>query len=156
MTTPGKPFTPEELEPRTGSGYPEKFRARVLPREKRSLGDAAGLTKIGVNYTVLHPGAQSALRHWHTQEDEFVFVLSGELMLKTNDGEQTIKAGMGAGFPAGVRNGHQLINRGSAPAVYLEISNRDPFDQAFYPDDDLHYGHPVHPGKFTHRDGTPY
>lgn len=156
MASPGLPFKPAELTPNTDSGYPEPFRSRVLPRDKRALGDAAGLTKIGINHTTLHPGAESAMRHWHTQEDEFIFVLSGEVVLCTDEGERVLTAGMGVGFPSGRENGHQLVNRSDQPAVYLEISNRDAFDQTFYPDEDLHWNLPSTPGKFTHRNGTPY
>lgn len=135
--------------------YPEVFRERVLPREKRALGDALGLTKIGVNHTTLMPGKQSALRHWHTGEDELIFVLAGEVVLVTDGGEQILGAGMCAGFKAGSADGHCLYNRSDAPAVYLEISNRDPDDRAVYPDDDLSYrkgddGRPV----FTRKDGS--
>jgi uncharacterized cupin superfamily protein len=130
---------PATVAPRTGSGYPEPFRSRVLPREKRALGDATGLTKIGINLTTLLPGKESSVRHYHTLEDEFVFVLEGEVVLRTDEGEQTLTAGMCAGFPAGTTNGHHLVNRSSLPARYLEISNRDPKDAAEYPDDDLRY-----------------
>jgi uncharacterized cupin superfamily protein len=156
MTQPATPIIPADLSSRTGSGYPEPFRSRVLPREKRALGDAAGLARIGVNHTTLYPGAESSMRHWHTLEDEFIYVLSGELVLRTDAGEQVLTAGMCVGFPAGLANGHQLINRSKAPAVYLEISNRDPGDQTFYPDEDLHYNLPGSPDQFTHRDGRPY
>jgi uncharacterized cupin superfamily protein len=130
---------PATVAPRTGSTYPEPFRSRVLPREKRALGDATGLTKIGVNLTTLLPGKESSMRHYHSSEDELVFVLEGEVVLRTDEGEQTLVAGMCAGFPAGTTNGHQLVNRASRPARYLEISNRDPADTAEYPDDDLRY-----------------
>jgi uncharacterized cupin superfamily protein len=130
---------PGTVTARTGSGYPEPFRSRVLPREKRALGDATGLKKIGINLTTLMPGKESSVRHYHTLEDEFVFVLEGEVVLRTNEGEQTLVAGMCAGFPAGTTNGHQLVNRTQRPARYLEISNRDPADAAEYPDDDLRY-----------------
>lgn len=148
---------PATLPPRTGSGYPEPFRSRVLPREKRALGDALGLTRIGVNLTTLPPGKESAMRHYHTHEDELVFVLEGEVVLRTDEGEQVLTAGMCAGFPAGATNGHQLVNRSDRPARYLEVSNRDPADSAEYPDVDLAYrkapdGRPV----FTRKDGTAY
>ncbi len=120
-----KTIQPIDLKANDGSGYPEPFRSQVLPREKRALGDAAGLTKIGINHTTLWPGAASSMRHWHTQEDELVYVLSGELVLVTNGGEQALKAGQCAGFPAGHPDGHQLVNRGPVPVVYLEISNRE-------------------------------
>jgi uncharacterized cupin superfamily protein len=139
------------------SGYPEPYRSRVLPREKRALGAALGLTRIGINQTRLPPGRESSMRHWHTHEDEFVYVLEGEVVLRTGAGEQLLRAGMCAGFPAGSEDGHQLINRGSVPAVYLEVSNRDPADTAKYsdPDVDLVWSPPHAPGRFTRRDGTP-
>lgn len=130
---------PATVTPRTGSSYPEPFRSRVLPREKRALGDATGLTRIGINLTTLLPGKESSVRHYHTLEDEFVFVLEGEVVLRTDESEQTLVAGMCAGFPAGTTNGHHLVNRTNRPARYLEISNRDPADAAEYPDDDLRY-----------------
>jgi uncharacterized cupin superfamily protein len=148
---------PATLEPRSRSGYPEPFRSRVLPREKRALGDALGLTQIGVNLTTLPPGKESSMRHHHTREDELVFVLEGEVVLRSDEGEQVLTAGMCAGFPAGVRNGHQLVNRSDRPARYLEISNRDPQDSAEYPDDDLAYGRASDGSVvFTHKDGTSY
>jgi uncharacterized cupin superfamily protein len=149
---------PLSLPARSSSGYPEPYRSRVLPREKRALGDALGLTKIGINHTTLLPGTESSMRHWHTHEDEFIFMLSGEVVLKTDAGEQLLTAGMCAGFPVSADgstgDGHQLINRGSEPAVYLEISNRDPRDMAFYSDVDLVFHGDGAPVKFTRRDGS--
>lgn len=147
---------PKDLTPRTHSGYPEPFRSRVLPREKRPLGDALGLTKIGVNLTTLPPGRESSMRHWHSHEEELIYVLAGELVLRTDAGEQTLVAGTCAGFKAGSGNGHQLVNRGDVPAVYLEISNRDPADAVVYPDVDLLWNPPGQPHRYTKRDGTPY
>ena len=121
MTLRKPAVDPRSLEPHTGCGYPEPFRSRVLPREKRRLGDAAGLTRIGINLTTLAPGRESSMRHWHTHEDEFIFVLEGEVVLRTDAGEQALTAGMCAGFPAGSRDGHQLVNRGARPAVYLSL-----------------------------------
>jgi uncharacterized cupin superfamily protein len=148
---------PSQITPRTNTGYPEPYRSRVLPREKRPLGDAVGLTKIGVNLTTLAPGTESSMRHWHTHEDELVYILEGEVVLRTDAGEQTLPAGMCAGFPAGVKNGHQFINRSSRPAIYLEVSNRDAQDIAHYTDSDvdLVWNPPNARGKFTRRDGTP-
>jgi uncharacterized cupin superfamily protein len=148
---------PATLAPRSTSGYPEPFRSRVLPREKRAIGDALHLTKIGVNLTTLPPGKESSMRHFHTLEDELLFVLEGEVVLRTDEGEQLLTAGTCAGFPAGARNGHQLVNRSNSPARYLEISNRDPGDTAEYPDVDLVYrkapdGRPT----FTRKDGSSY
>jgi uncharacterized cupin superfamily protein len=147
---------PQAVAPRTDSGYPEPFRSRVLPREKRSLGAALGLTKFGVNLTTLPPGKESSMRHWHTHEEEFVFVLEGEVVLRTDDGEQTLVAGTCAGFKAGATDGHQLVNRSSRPAVYLEVGTRDDADAVVYPDVDMMWNPAVHPDRFTHRDGTPY
>jgi uncharacterized cupin superfamily protein len=140
------------------SGYPEPWRSRVLPREKRGLGDAFALTRIGINMTTLPPGKESSMRHWHTREDEFVYVLEGEVVLCTAAGEQRLTAGMCAGFPAGLEDGHHLVNRGDRPAVYLEVSNRDPEDTAYYSGEDVDLVHsPPHArGKFTRRDGTVY
>ncbi|HUF19289.1 MAG TPA: cupin domain-containing protein [Burkholderiales bacterium] len=147
---------PMSLEPRTGSGYPEPYRSRVLPREKRQLGDACGLAKIGINHTTLPPGKESSMRHWHTHEEEFIFVLSGEVVLRTDAGEQLLKAGMCAGFPLGSTDGHQLVNRSDEPAVYLEVSNRDPQDAGLYPDVDLRWNAPDARGIFTRKNGSKF
>jgi uncharacterized cupin superfamily protein len=148
---------PATVEPRSTSGYPEPFRSRVLPREKRALGDALGLTKIGVNLTTLMPGKESSMRHFHTHEDEMLFVIEGEVVLRSEEGEQVLAAGTCAGFAAGSRNGHQLVNRGDKPARYLEISNRDRQDGAEYPDVDLAYRKNADGGAlYSRKDGTPY
>ena len=146
---------PAEVAPRVTSGYPEPFRSRVLPRERRALGDALGLTKIGVNLTTLPPGKESSMRHFHTLEDELVFIVEGEVILRTDGGEQVLTAGMCAGFAAGSRDGHQLVNRSGAPARYLEVSNRDVRDTAEYPDEDLLL-HRDAAGRitYTRKDGT--
>jgi uncharacterized cupin superfamily protein len=149
---------PMTLTARTSSGYPEPYRSRVLPREKRALGDALGLKTIGINHTVLAPGKESSMRHWHTHEEEFVYVLSGEVVLRTDGGEQVLTPGMCAGFPASADgktgDGHQLINRGVVPAVYLEVSNRDARDQAFYTEVDLHFHGADAAVQFTRKDGS--
>ena len=148
---------PAGLSPRSSSSYPEPYRSRVLPRETRALGDPLGLTKIGVNLTMLAPGKESSMRHFHTREDELVFVLEGEVVLRTDEGEQILTAGMCAGFPAGSTNGHQLVNRSDRTARYLEISNRDPEDRAEYPDVDLAYRKaPDGSAVFTRKDGERY
>lgn len=134
------------------SGYPEPFRAAVAGRARRRLGEALGLKGFGVNLTRLEPGAQSALRHWHTSEDEFVYVLEGELILQTDAGETVLTAGMCAGFRAGDPDGHCLINRSSQPATYLEVGNRVPGDEAHYSDADLWW----RDKQFFHRDGRPW
>jgi uncharacterized cupin superfamily protein len=145
------------VAPRSTSSYPEPFRSRVLPREKRALGEALGLTRIGVNLTTLPPGKESSMRHFHTLEDELVFVVEGEVVLVTDEGEQVLGAGACAGFPAGVRNAHQLVNRSDRPALYLEISNQDAQDGVEYADVDLAYqSAPDGRAVFTHKDGKPY
>jgi uncharacterized cupin superfamily protein len=139
------------------SGYPEPFRARVLPREKRGLGDAFGLTSFGVNLTTLAPGKESAMRHWHSHEDELVYVLEGEVVLVRDAGEETLNAGMVVGFRAGVVNGHHRVNRSDRAAVYLEIGGRDSRDVARYPDVDLHReALPDGNDRFSRKDGTAY
>lgn len=126
-----------EASPRTRpSIYPEPFAARVQGRVKRPLGDLFGLAAFGVNLTRLPPGAQSALLHRHTQQDEFVYLLEGEVALVTEAGEETLRAGMCAGFKAGGA-AHHLINRAASDAVFLEVGNRPAADQVEYPADDL-------------------
>jgi uncharacterized cupin superfamily protein len=127
----------DELTTSRSNSYPEPFRSRMGERTKRRLGDAFGLTQLGVNLVEISPGAQSALRHWHTLEDEMIYVIEGELVLVTDDGEQTIGPGSVVGFRAGVEDGHHLFNRSSAPARYLELGSRIDADVAHYPDDDL-------------------
>jgi uncharacterized cupin superfamily protein len=150
---------PADVAPVSASILPEPYRARVLPRHKRPLGDALGLRHIGINLSRLLPGRESSMRHWHSHEDEFVYVLEGEVILRTEAGEQRLTAGMCAGFAAGAADGHQLVNRSAQPALYLEISNRDSErDSVYYtdPDVDLILSPPHARGRITHRDGTPY
>jgi uncharacterized cupin superfamily protein len=147
---------PATVPEQRGSGYPEPFRSRMGDRVKRRLGDACGLTKFGVNLVTLGPGGQSALRHWHTLDDEFVYVLSGEVVLVTSGGEQVLRAGMAAGYPAGKKDGHHFVNRSSAAATYLEIGNRIEGDNAFYPDDDLMWGEDENGVYAAHKDGRRY
>jgi uncharacterized cupin superfamily protein len=137
-------------------GYPEPFRSRMGDRVKRRLGDACGLTNFGVNLVTLGPGGQSALRHWHTVEDEFVYVLEGEVVLITDGGEQVLGAGMCVGYPAGNRNAHHFINRSNAPAKYLEIGTRVKGDLAIYPDDDLMWCEDGNGKYAAHKDGRRY
>ena len=148
---------PREIEPRTGTGYPAPYREDVVARSKRVLGNAFGLSRYGVNLVDLSPGTWSSQRHWHTREDEFVFIVSGELTLVTDAGEQLLTVGMVAGFPAGDSNGHHLINKSNETASYLEIGDRNPGDEAFYPDIDLLYKvNDEGSHEFTKRDGVPY
>jgi len=144
---------PQAVEVLSRTAYPEPYRSRVMPRSKRRLGDALGLTRVGINLTTLAPGKESSMRHWHTHEDEFVYVLEGEVVLRTEAGEQLLRAGACAGWAAGAQDGHQLINRSARPAVYLEISNRDAADCVYYADPDVDMM--VTRGNFTRRDGTP-
>lgn len=148
---------PSTLTPRTTSTYPKVFQERVMPREKRALGNALGLAQFGVNLTTLFPGKASSLRHFHSHEEEFVYLLEGEVVLITDEGEQTLTAGMCAGFRAGTTNGHQLINRSDAPAKYLEVGSRHAADQAKYPEDDLRCEkNEAGAWVYAHRDGTPW
>jgi uncharacterized cupin superfamily protein len=147
---------PADVPEKRGSSYPEPFRSRMGDRMKRRLGDACGLKRFGVNLVTLGPGGQSALRHWHTLEDEFVYVLSGEVVLVTNDGEQTLTPGMCAGYPGGSKDGHHFLNRSTASATYLEIGDRTDGDNAFYPDDDLMWVEDENGVFAAHKDGRRY
>jgi uncharacterized cupin superfamily protein len=147
---------PKTVEAKTGTNYPEQFNENVREREKRAVGDALGLTKIGVNLTRIPPGVMSAQRHWHTHEDEFVIVLEGELTLVTDSGEQVLGPGMMAGFPAGSEDGHHLINRTGKDAVYLEVGNRDMADDVNYSDIDLIRRKKDGKRVFFHKDGESY
>jgi len=120
------------LPPVSSTGYPEPYRQMVAGRSRRRLGDAFGLKNFGVNLTRLEPGAMSSMRHWHTRQDEFVYMLEGEAVLITDAGEQVMRPGMVAGFPAGKPDGHHMVNRSDKPAVYLEIGDRLPGDGADY------------------------
>ncbi len=128
---------PMRLPGRRGTIYPKPFDKGFEGRIKRALTEHLGLTQFGVNLTTLEAGAKSSHRHWHAKEDEFVYVLSGELTLITNDGEQVLTSGMAAGFASGDENGHHLVNKSTAPATYLEIGTRSPDEDATYPDVDL-------------------
>lgn len=145
-----------ELESHRYTLYPGPFAARVADREKKKLGDAFGLTQFGVNLSTLGPGCESSLRHWHTHEDELIYILSGELVLVTDDGEQVVRAGHVVGFPGGSKNAHHLVNRSSQPAQYLEIGSRIEEDAAHYPDDDLAWKQEGDRWITTHKDGTPW
>jgi uncharacterized cupin superfamily protein len=149
-------FDPAEVPARVGSSYPKQFRAIAETRQKRPLGDQAGLRNFGVNLVTLPPGAGSALRHHHSRQDEFVFVLSGELTLATDEGDQLLGPGTCAGFRAGVRNGHHLVNRSDREASYIEIGDRSPGDEVDYPDDDLLVREVDGEKRFVNRRGEPY
>ena len=147
---------PADLPGGANTDYPDPFRTAVERREKRKLGDAVGLTNFGVNLVRLPPGAASTQRHWHTKQDEFVYVLEGEVVLLTDAGEQVLFPGMCAGFPAGSGDGHQLLNRSDRDARYLEIGDRTPDDEVGYPDIDLLVRWIDGVEHYVHKDGTPY
>jgi len=149
-------FDPKDLPEQSTTGYPEPYKSRVAGRHKRRLGDHAGLKNFGVNLTRLDPGAESSMRHWHMKQDEFIYVLEGEVTLVTDAGRQKLKAGMAAGFPAGKADGHQLVNETRRPAVYLEIGDRTPGDGATYSEADLAAKFVDGKWVFTHKDGSPY
>lgn len=138
----------------TGSRYPAPFGEQVASRVRQRLGDAGGLTQFGVNLLQLPAGCLSSHRHWHSHEDEFLYVISGEVTLVTDAGEELLRAGDCAAFPAGRPNGHQLINRGPQAATCLEVGSRNAQDRVVYPDIDLLFD--PQQDCFTHRDGTPY
>ena len=146
-----------DVEPRRKpSNYPEPFASRVVGREKRALGDVFGLTNFGVNLTRLAPNSASALRHAHTRQDEFVYVLQGRPTLHSDEGRTQLCPGMCAGFKAGTGNGHRLINETTEEVVYLEVGDRTPGDEGNYPDDDLKALLVDGRWMFVHKDGKPY
>jgi uncharacterized cupin superfamily protein len=147
-----KRIVASELTSVVGTLYPSPYDVPCRPRERTKLGDAAGLSQFGVNLLRLPPGAWSSQRHWHTREDEFVYVLSGEVVLVTDGGEEVLRAADAAGFPAGDTNGHCLQNRSNADALVLEIGTRVPGETAYYSDIDM----VAQSDGYTHRDGTPY
>jgi uncharacterized cupin superfamily protein len=146
----------DKLKVDTYTGYPEPFRQAVLGRERQRLGNAVGLDQFGVNLSRLKPGAASSQRHWHQNEDEFVYVLEGELVLCEDGGETVLRPGDAAGWKAGVANGHCLINRTSRDAVYLEIGSRAARETATYPDIDMRAERDDKGMRYVHKDGTPY
>lgn len=158
--TPSKPLValhaddaPSRTKPST---YPEPFASMMGGRLKRPLGDLFGLSNFGVNHTRLAPHAISALRHAHSRQDEFIYVLQGRPVLITDEGRTQLEPGMCAGFKAGTGNGHQLMNESDEDVVYLEIGDRTPGDAASYPDNDLKATLVDGNWKFAHKDGTPY
>lgn len=137
-----------------GSTYPSPFHEIANDRIRRRLGDAGGLNNFGVNLTELPPANWSSQRHWHSHEDEFVYVISGEVTLVTDEGEEILRAGDCAAFPKNAPNGHHLINKSKDMAVFLEVGTRSEDDVCTYPDVDLHYD--PKDGWYSHKDGTPY
>lgn len=152
------PLAATELPLDRSSGYPAPLRINGDTGVRRHvLGDVAGLSQFGVNLLLLAPGETSAQRHWHTEEDELVYVLEGEVMLASDAGERPLRAGEFAGFPAGHPDAHRIVNRSEAPARLLEIGSRRRDDECHYPDVDLHFrydfdGRPL----YTHKDGRPW
>nr|WP_127089309.1 cupin domain-containing protein [Aquabacter cavernae] len=157
MTAPDhRPRVALDVPPRvTPSNYPAPFVARMAGRVKRQLGDAFGLTRFGVNLTILAPGAQSALLHRHSRQEEFVYILSGTPTLRTDAGEFPLCPGMCVGFPA-QGCAHHLVNRSGEEVQYLEMGDRDAQDRADYPEDDLEAAFSAHGWSFTRKDGTPW
>ena len=138
---------------RKGVGYPEPFAMLSANRLRQRLGDAGGLTDFGVNLARLPPGEWSSQRHWHSHEDEFVFLLQGELVLIENDGETLLRAGDAAAFPKGTGNGHHMVNRSNRDAIYLEIGSRQLEDVTTCSDVDIMSANSD--GRFVHKDGAP-
>jgi uncharacterized cupin superfamily protein len=147
-----KKISVANLAVREGSDYPPPFDEPCRRRLRRAVGDAAGLTDLGVNVLQLAPGAWSSQRHWHSAEDEFVWVLEGQVVLVTDDGEEILNPGDCVGFKAGEHNGHHLQNRSAQPARLLEIGSRRRSDVVDYPDVDLR----ATESGYAHRDGRPY
>ena len=145
-----------KLEKLVGTLYPVPFDEPCRARERTRLGDAAGLTQYGVNLLRLPPGAWSSQRHWHTKEDEFVYVVAGEVTLVTDSGAEVLRADDCAGFPANDPDGHCLQNRSDQDAVVLEVGTRVPGSDAHYSDIDMMAPSGGKPARYTHRDGTPY
>jgi uncharacterized cupin superfamily protein len=139
---------------RRGCGYPPPFDAPCASRTRQRLGDAGGLRDFGVNLMTLAPGGWSSQRHWHSHEDEFVFVLEGELTLVEDEGETLLRAGECAAFAKNTGNGHHLINKAAVTAVYLELGSRQPDDLTTCSDIDMMSSNAD--GRFVHKDGSPY
>ncbi|MGN6358332.1 MAG: cupin domain-containing protein [Novosphingobium sp.] len=154
--SPPVPRRAMDIAPRTKpSNYPPQFAARVAGRIKRQLGDAFGLSRFGVNLTILPPGAQSALLHRHTEQEEFVYILYGCPTLRTDASEVLLEPGMCAGFPArGIA--HHLVNLTAEDVHYLEVGDRSVTDQGEYPEDDLAAEWSENGWLFAHKDGTPW
>ena len=147
---------PVSVTPRVGSTYPAPFGAPLAGREQRALGDALKLTQFGVNLVTLAPGTWSSQRHWHANEDEFIYVLDGEVTLVTDAGEKVLGPGMAAGFPAGKPDGHHLVNRTERPALYLEVDTRAAYEEAHHSDIDMVARKEGGRFVFTHKNGDPY
>ena len=152
----GKRIDIAAIAPVIGTFYPPPFDQPCRSRERKKLGDAAGLTQFGVNLLRLPPGAWSSQRHWHTGSDEFVYVVAGDVVLVTDDGEEVLRPGDAAGFKAGDPNGHCLRNNSTSDVFVLEIGTRVKDDSAYYNDIDMLAPAEAKPAAYTRRDGTPY
>lgn len=145
----------DQAPTRHGTGYPPPHDQPCKARRRWQLGNAVGLSQFGVNLLRLPAGAWSSQRHWHLTEDEFVYVLEGEVVLVTDAGEEKLGPGDCTGFKAGMKDGHHLQNRSDKEAVLLEVGSRNPTgDAVAYPDIDLDL--PAGVKIFRHKDGTPY
>lgn len=159
MTEAAKPvavIASEASVRRKPSHYPEPFASWMALREKRPLGDLFGLSNFGVNLTRLAPQGRSALRHSHTKQDEFIYILQGCPTLHTDEGRTVLAPGMCAGFKAGTGNAHCLVNETTDEVLYLEVGDRTPGDAGHYPDDDLKAELVAGQWQFSHKDGRPY
>ncbi|MEH2424918.1 MAG: cupin domain-containing protein [Nostoc sp.] len=151
-------INPQEVPSEIRTNYPDEFKPMVAGRIRQQLGNFAELQNFGVNLVKLEPGSYSSIRHWHSHQDEFIYVLEGELTLVTDRGAEILTPGMAAGFPAGEANGHHFVNRSSVVAIYLEVGDRTPNDKVTYPDENLMTT--ASPDgksrKLIRNDGTPY
>ncbi len=147
---------PKGLPEEFGSPYPKPYDAIVTKRHRKRLSPALGLSKYGVNIVRIEPGGHSSARHWHSEQDEFVYILEGEATLITDEGETVLSAGMAAGFPAGNPNGHTLANRSDADVLALEVGDRPRVEDVTYPDIDM--ANSVRDGKphFLRKDGSAF
>jgi len=148
-------FSPSDVEAVTGASYPGALKEICEERHKRRLGNHAGLANFGVNLVTLKPRSGSSLRHWHSKQDEFIYVLSGTATLVTDARETTIGPGQCAGFAAGESNGHMLANNTDEDVVYLEVGDRTPGDTCSYPDVDLVGSYTGTGYAFTRKNGEP-
>jgi uncharacterized cupin superfamily protein len=158
MTKPRLPaFDPADVAESNATGYPDKFKPINSRRWNRRLGDHVGLKNFGVNLTRVEPGAQTSARHAHAKQDEFIWVIEGEVVLETNEGSQTLGPGMCAGFPAGTGDAHRFLNKTTKDVVLLVVGDRTPLEEVTYPDIDLH-GKAGADGRlvFTKKDGSPH
>ncbi len=151
-----EPVSMYAVPARSGNPFPEPFRTVLGDSEWRGLGEHFGLSQFAVNFEILQPGAQSALRHWHARSDEFLYLMAGSLVLVTDEGEAMMQAGMCVGFPAGEPNGHHLVNRSSEPASFIVVGTRVEGVDVNYPDDDIQWVQAGSGYQATRKDGTPY